>query len=189
MVFGHRTAFGVRAYRIWCTAVSQMEYGRIANGVRCENRVMLPFVYGVWVNGHYVVKGSKYIRTRCESCELMGIIGGYALCRPLRGSLTWWVSRFLGGWVFSLYRWLTNISPEGYTMSNRWATPSVTHGIALQADKRACKATHIMIYVLPYRLSYPPDPRTPRPRSVRLRRNRLVLGHKQLHDKIGRAHV
>ena len=87
MVFGHRTAFGVRAYRIWCTAVSQMEYGRIANGVRCENRVMLPFVYGVWVNGHYVIKGSKYIRTRCESCELMGIIGGYALCRPLRGSL------------------------------------------------------------------------------------------------------
>lgn len=40
MVFGHRTAFGVRAYRIWCTAVSQMEYGRIANGVRCENRVI-----------------------------------------------------------------------------------------------------------------------------------------------------
>ena len=48
--------------------------------------------------------------------------------------------------------------------------------------KRACKATHIMIYVLPYRLSYPPDPRTPRPISVRLRRNRLILGHKQLHD-------
>ena len=72
--------------------------------------------------------------------------------------------------------------PGGLYYGNRWATPSVTHGIALQADKRACKATHIMIYVLPYRLSYPPDPRTSRPISVRLRRNRLVLGHKQLHD-------